>query len=32
VVAEGDEKPTIWLFERRTPGAIAEGRVRGNDA
>src|SRR5262245_6294311 len=25
-VAEGDEKPTIWLFERRTPGAIAEGR------
>src|SRR5262245_49027624 len=28
VVAEGDEKPTIWLFERRTPGAIAKGRVR----
>ena len=25
---KGDEKPTIWLFERRTPGAIAKGRVR----
>jgi len=26
VVAEGQEKPTIWLFQQRTPGAIAEGR------
>jgi hypothetical protein len=24
--AAADEKPTIWLFERRTPGAIAKGR------
>ena len=25
-MAEGQEKPTIWLFQRRTPGAVAEGR------
>jgi len=25
-VAERQEKPTIWLFQQRTPGAIAEGR------
>ncbi len=26
-MAEGHEKPTIWLFERRTPGAIEESRA-----
>jgi hypothetical protein len=28
VVGRRRQKPTIWLFERRTPGAIAEGRGR----
>ncbi len=25
---QADEKPKIWLFDRRTPGAVAKGRER----